>query len=134
MFRMLVSFIFIWALLVSSSSVEAAKASNALTVQMLLNIDNQILTNPSLKVAPGTTGRVEQVMKNEKDKLLIEVTPHQMANKLELTFKLSKIRDGVKTLISAPKLVTLRGKTVRISQTAPQGDVYQHFSLDVTAH
>ena len=119
------------------SAVAAISApSNTVTLEMKLNIDNEIITKPTVNVAYGKTAKIEQMIHQTGEKVMIEITPTQDAankNAIKLDFRVAKISKGVETTLSSPHVSTTLGKVARITQTADAKAAFRTLDLEVLA-
>ena len=114
-----------------ASTPVAAADVEALKLDLQLRIDGELVSQPTIITPSGQKASIESVSEHGRG-VFIEVTPIlQDAGQVHMAFSVASVKQGKKTLLSEPRIVTLLGREARIMQESAE-QATKSMSLTVT--
>jgi hypothetical protein len=95
-----------------------AEIPQMVNLDMQLEINGQMVSQPHATLLTGEKGVFQQQAPNHNSFYVIEMTPTQIQhNQLIMKVEISRLKDGKKTLLSSPKIITANGEAATVEQT-----------------
>ena len=87
-----------------------------LTLDIVVQIEDEPLSRPTLSINSGDTASIESLSKDGEG-FVIEVTPTlQNTNQVQMSFIVTKINKDTRTILSSPQIITLLDQSATITQ------------------
>jgi len=112
-----------------------AVAPKTITLDLKLQVNNQIITQPKMVVTMGKKSTTLKVMGADNNTYLIEVTSNQdVDQQVYLNFTLKEVKNGKSFVIAHPRMITLYDQEATIEEGDSATSDAKNVILSVTPH